>query len=212
MGSRSPAHLMPWWVLIWIQDSPAVFLVFSVACFSAGLVLLPYSLSQVSCAREYSCMQDIDLLSEPCHLYHRNTIDGLHIFRFHCRVHLDGPRALGLYPLQRPEMACRCAAGGQHPHPGPSDSYKERKQHRWHIAYCDSANAIAWLQRYSRSELVNGATDVSSTKPFHSSCAQVDRSEHISKEKERAYVPIPRTQDWFARTANEVNTQKFHSN
>lgn len=56
-SSRSPVHRIPWWVLIWIRDTPVVFLVLSVACFSVGLVLLPYSLSEVSSAREYSRAQ-----------------------------------------------------------------------------------------------------------------------------------------------------------
>lgn len=47
--SRSPGHRVPWWVLIWIKRSPLVFLVFSVACFSVGLVLFSYS-SQQACS------------------------------------------------------------------------------------------------------------------------------------------------------------------
>ncbi|KAH7928593.1 WD40 repeat-like protein [Leucogyrophana mollusca] len=43
---RSPGHRVPWWVLIWIKRSPLVFLVMSVACFSAGLVLFTYSTGQ----------------------------------------------------------------------------------------------------------------------------------------------------------------------
>ncbi|KAH7907662.1 WD40-repeat-containing domain protein [Hygrophoropsis aurantiaca] len=43
---RSPGHRVPWWVLIWIKRSPLVFLVISVACFSAGLVLFTYSTNQ----------------------------------------------------------------------------------------------------------------------------------------------------------------------
>ncbi|EGO03920.1 hypothetical protein SERLA73DRAFT_102269 [Serpula lacrymans var. lacrymans S7.3] len=42
----SPGHRVPWWVLIWIKRSPLVFLVMSVACFSAGLVLFTYSSNQ----------------------------------------------------------------------------------------------------------------------------------------------------------------------
>jgi hypothetical protein len=45
--SRSPGDRVPWWVLIWIKRSPLVFLVISVACFSAGLVLFTYSTNQV---------------------------------------------------------------------------------------------------------------------------------------------------------------------
>ena len=45
--SRSPGHRVPWWVLIWIKRSPLVFLVMSVACFSAGLVLFTYASGQV---------------------------------------------------------------------------------------------------------------------------------------------------------------------
>ncbi|KAH0836509.1 hypothetical protein J3R83DRAFT_8147 [Lanmaoa asiatica] len=44
---RSPGHRVPWWVLIWIKRSPLVFLVMSVACFSAGLMLFTYSSGQV---------------------------------------------------------------------------------------------------------------------------------------------------------------------
>ncbi|KAH7927942.1 WD40 repeat-like protein [Leucogyrophana mollusca] len=43
---RSPGHRVPWWVLIWIKRSPLVFLVMSVACFSAGLVVFTYSTNQ----------------------------------------------------------------------------------------------------------------------------------------------------------------------
>ncbi|KAL4079435.1 WD40-repeat-containing domain protein [Scleroderma citrinum] len=43
---RSPGHRVPWWVLIWIKRSPLVFLVMSVACFSAGLVLFTYASGQ----------------------------------------------------------------------------------------------------------------------------------------------------------------------
>ncbi|KAF8552230.1 WD40 repeat-like protein [Imleria badia] len=43
---RSPGHRVPWWVLIWIKRSPLVFLVMSVACFSAGLMLFTYSSGQ----------------------------------------------------------------------------------------------------------------------------------------------------------------------
>lgn len=43
---RSPGDRVPWWVLTWIKRSPLVFLVTSVACFSAGLVLFTYSTDQ----------------------------------------------------------------------------------------------------------------------------------------------------------------------
>ncbi|KAH7913231.1 hypothetical protein BJ138DRAFT_1223683 [Hygrophoropsis aurantiaca] len=43
---RSPGHRVPWWVLIWIKRSPLVFLVMSVACFSAGLVVFTYATQQ----------------------------------------------------------------------------------------------------------------------------------------------------------------------
>ncbi|KAG1752309.1 uncharacterized protein EDB91DRAFT_1101781 [Suillus paluster] len=43
---RSPGHRVPWWVLIWIKRSPLVFLVMSVACFSAGLMLFTYATNQ----------------------------------------------------------------------------------------------------------------------------------------------------------------------
>ncbi|KAJ3551613.1 hypothetical protein NM688_g4603 [Phlebia brevispora] len=43
---RSPSNRVPWWVLIWIQNSPIIFLVFSVACFSVGLVLFAYASDQ----------------------------------------------------------------------------------------------------------------------------------------------------------------------
>ncbi|KIJ59080.1 hypothetical protein HYDPIDRAFT_190627 [Hydnomerulius pinastri MD-312] len=43
---RSPSQRVPWWVLIWMKGSPLVFLVISVACFSAGLVLFAYSSGQ----------------------------------------------------------------------------------------------------------------------------------------------------------------------
>ncbi|KAF7344472.1 Catabolite degradation [Mycena sanguinolenta] len=43
---RSPGHLVPWWVLIWIKRSPLVFLVMSVACFSVGLCLFAYASNQ----------------------------------------------------------------------------------------------------------------------------------------------------------------------
>ncbi|KAH7910198.1 hypothetical protein BJ138DRAFT_1180462 [Hygrophoropsis aurantiaca] len=43
---RSPGHRVPWWVLIWIKRSPLVFLVMSVACFSAGLMLFTYASNQ----------------------------------------------------------------------------------------------------------------------------------------------------------------------
>ncbi|KAG2156855.1 WD40-repeat-containing domain protein [Suillus bovinus] len=43
---RSPGDRVPWWVLTWIKRSPLVFLVMSVTCFSAGLVLFTYSTQQ----------------------------------------------------------------------------------------------------------------------------------------------------------------------
>ncbi|KAF8835610.1 WD40 repeat-like protein [Paxillus ammoniavirescens] len=43
---RSPLHRVPWWILIWSSMFPVVFLVMSVACFSAGLVLFTYSSGQ----------------------------------------------------------------------------------------------------------------------------------------------------------------------
>ncbi|KAF9220007.1 hypothetical protein BS17DRAFT_810896 [Gyrodon lividus] len=43
---RSPEHRIPWWVLVWIKRSPLVFLVMSIACFSAGLLLFTYSSGQ----------------------------------------------------------------------------------------------------------------------------------------------------------------------
>ncbi|KAG1834776.1 WD40-repeat-containing domain protein [Suillus variegatus] len=43
---RSPGDRVPWWVLMWIKRSPLVFLVMSVTCFSAGLVLFTYSTQQ----------------------------------------------------------------------------------------------------------------------------------------------------------------------
>ncbi|KAI6012352.1 hypothetical protein EDC04DRAFT_2579829, partial [Pisolithus marmoratus] len=43
---RSSGHKVPWWVLIWIKRSPLVFLVMSVACFSAGLLLFAHSSPQ----------------------------------------------------------------------------------------------------------------------------------------------------------------------
>ncbi|EGN95187.1 hypothetical protein SERLA73DRAFT_77198 [Serpula lacrymans var. lacrymans S7.3] len=43
---RSPGHRVPWWVLIWIERLPLVFLVVSVACFSTGLLLFAYSSNQ----------------------------------------------------------------------------------------------------------------------------------------------------------------------
>ena len=46
--SRSPGHRVPWWVLIWIKRSPLIFLVVSVAAFSAGLCLFAYSSHQSS--------------------------------------------------------------------------------------------------------------------------------------------------------------------
>ncbi|KAG2155134.1 uncharacterized protein EDB93DRAFT_1248090 [Suillus bovinus] len=44
---RSPGHRVPRWVLIWIKRSPLVFLVMSVACFSAGLMLFTYATDHV---------------------------------------------------------------------------------------------------------------------------------------------------------------------
>ncbi|KAF8435619.1 WD40-repeat-containing domain protein [Boletus edulis BED1] len=43
---RSPAPRIPWWALIWIKQTPLVFLVLSIACFSAGLMLFTYSSGQ----------------------------------------------------------------------------------------------------------------------------------------------------------------------
>ncbi|KAF8558609.1 WD40 repeat-like protein [Imleria badia] len=43
---RSPRSRVPWWVLIWINLAPEVFLVMSIACFSAGLVLFTHSSGQ----------------------------------------------------------------------------------------------------------------------------------------------------------------------
>ncbi|KAI6125837.1 WD40-repeat-containing domain protein, partial [Pisolithus croceorrhizus] len=45
---RSPGHRVPWWVSIWIKRSPLVFLVMSIASFSAGLMLFTYSSGQGS--------------------------------------------------------------------------------------------------------------------------------------------------------------------
>ncbi|KAE9402799.1 WD40 repeat-like protein [Gymnopus androsaceus JB14] len=45
---RSPRHQVPWWVLIWIEHFPLVFLVLSVACFSIGLCLFTYASGQRS--------------------------------------------------------------------------------------------------------------------------------------------------------------------
>ncbi|KAI6159682.1 hypothetical protein EDD17DRAFT_887078 [Pisolithus thermaeus] len=45
---RSPGHRVPWWVSIWIKRSPLVFLVMSIASFSAGLMLFTYSSRQGS--------------------------------------------------------------------------------------------------------------------------------------------------------------------
>ncbi|EIW78840.1 hypothetical protein CONPUDRAFT_155557 [Coniophora puteana RWD-64-598 SS2] len=54
---RSPGHRVPWWVLIWIKRSPLVFLVISVSCFSAGLMLFAYSTGQgyVTCTITTTC-------------------------------------------------------------------------------------------------------------------------------------------------------------
>ncbi|PVG01424.1 WD40 repeat-like protein [Serendipita vermifera] len=40
---RSPRHRVPWWILIWIKRSPLVFMIISVALFSAGLVCFCYT-------------------------------------------------------------------------------------------------------------------------------------------------------------------------
>lgn len=45
--SRSPDHLIPWWVLICVKRSPIAFLVLSVACFFVGIVQFSYLSSQV---------------------------------------------------------------------------------------------------------------------------------------------------------------------
>ncbi|OAX41895.1 WD40 repeat-like protein [Rhizopogon vinicolor AM-OR11-026] len=42
---RSPTHRVPWWVLTLIRRSPFVLLVMAVACFSAGLMLVSYMIS-----------------------------------------------------------------------------------------------------------------------------------------------------------------------
>ncbi|KAI0075655.1 WD40 repeat-like protein [Panus rudis PR-1116 ss-1] len=43
---RSPSHRVPWWVLVWFEWSPLVFLVFSFVCFTIGLVIYSYSSGQ----------------------------------------------------------------------------------------------------------------------------------------------------------------------
>ncbi|EGO26456.1 hypothetical protein SERLADRAFT_436268 [Serpula lacrymans var. lacrymans S7.9] len=43
---HSPGYQCPRWIQIWIKRSPLVFLMFSVACFSVGLVLFTYSTNQ----------------------------------------------------------------------------------------------------------------------------------------------------------------------
>lgn len=46
MGSRSPFHRVPWWILFWLTKSPPLFLASSIICFLAGLVLFAYSSGQ----------------------------------------------------------------------------------------------------------------------------------------------------------------------
>ncbi|GJE84620.1 WD40 repeat-like protein [Phanerochaete sordida] len=48
---RSPDHLIPWWILIWVKRSPIAFLVLSVACFFVGIVQFSYLSSQAPATR-----------------------------------------------------------------------------------------------------------------------------------------------------------------
>lgn len=152
MNSRSPLHRMPWWVLIWIQTSPLVFLVFSVACFSSGLVLLPYTSSQVRLWIIW-CADAVILLSESCYMHCRDRLHGFHGFRFHSCVYLDGIRALGLESLSRPEMASWCAWGGRESPSPQSRNIKERKYHRWHIGFYNGTKVSAYQYWNVTSEL-----------------------------------------------------------
>jgi hypothetical protein len=48
ISSGSRGRSLPLWVTVWVHASPPAFLVLSIACFSAGLVLFVYASSQVS--------------------------------------------------------------------------------------------------------------------------------------------------------------------
>ncbi|KAF5345574.1 hypothetical protein D9757_013441 [Collybiopsis confluens] len=43
---RSPEHRVPWWILIWMNRSPFIFLVLSVVCFTIGLSLFAFASGQ----------------------------------------------------------------------------------------------------------------------------------------------------------------------
>ncbi|EKM59697.1 uncharacterized protein PHACADRAFT_192071 [Phanerochaete carnosa HHB-10118-sp] len=53
---RSPDHLVPWWVLIWVKRSPIAFLVLSVACFFVGLVQFSYLSDQANTTRVFTIL------------------------------------------------------------------------------------------------------------------------------------------------------------
>jgi hypothetical protein len=80
-SSRSPGHRVPWWVLIWIKRSPLVFLVMSVACFSAGLMLFTYSSGQVRRLAPLSSYLGLVCSSSgPCNFDDNHRSDGEYTF------------------------------------------------------------------------------------------------------------------------------------
>ncbi|KAI0736389.1 hypothetical protein BC629DRAFT_484921 [Irpex lacteus] len=43
---RSPSHLVPWWIIVWIKSFPLIFLVLAVACSFVALTLFAFSPGQ----------------------------------------------------------------------------------------------------------------------------------------------------------------------
>jgi hypothetical protein len=104
---------VPWWVLIWIKRAPLVFLVFSVTCFSVGLVLFTYSTAQV---------RFINLLSrgpwtnhcritEQGNIYYHDSADHFHNLRSRRCIGMVCVRAMDIQSPSRTKMARRCSAG-----------------------------------------------------------------------------------------------------
>jgi hypothetical protein len=110
--SRSPGHRVPWWVLIWIKRSPLVFLVFSVACFSVGLVLFTYSTSQVRPFHLslHNSWSNLSYVTEQGNVYHHNSTDGIHVFWSHCCVRMVRLRTMDIQSSSREKMARGCSA------------------------------------------------------------------------------------------------------
>lgn len=124
-SSRSPGHRVPWWVLIWIKRSPLVFLVMSVACFSAGLMLFTYSSGQVRRPAPLSSCVPLVFSSGTRDLddNHRSNgestslaipyssflllLTGCYIVRSRCCICLVCIRTMDIQPTQRTKVARR---------------------------------------------------------------------------------------------------------